>query len=65
MTYLKLDHIDKTFTRGNATTEVLKDVSLSIEKGEYVARSWIVAWPRAALIKWADARKPAMQAEAA
>ena len=28
-----------------------------IEKGEYTARSWIVAWPRAALIKWADARK--------
>ena len=35
-----------------------------IEKGEYVARSWIVAWPRAALIKWADARKRSM-AEAA
>ena len=35
--YLKLDHIDKTFTRGNATTEVLKDISLSIEKGDYVA----------------------------
>lgn len=28
-----------------------------IEKGEYTARSWIVAWPRAALIRWADARK--------
>ena len=28
-----------------------------IEKGEYTARSWIVAWPRAALIKWADGRK--------
>ena len=36
-----------------------------IEKGEYTARSWIVAWPRAALIKWADARKAASQAEAA
>src|SRR6187549_4190464 len=35
--YLKLDHIDKTFTRGNATTEVLKDINLTIEKGEYVA----------------------------
>src|SRR6186997_3494218 len=35
--YLKLDHIDKTFTRGNATTEVLKDINLSIEKGEYVS----------------------------
>jgi len=28
-----------------------------IEEGKYVARSWIVAWPRAALIRWADARK--------
>lgn len=27
-----------------------------IEKGDYTARSWIVAWPRAALIRWADAR---------
>ena len=27
-----------------------------IEKGEYTARSWIVAWPRAALIRWADSR---------
>ena len=35
--YLKLDHIDKTFTRGNATTEVLKDINLTIEKGEYVS----------------------------
>ena len=35
--YLKLDHIDKVFTRGNASTEVLKDVNLTIEKGEYVS----------------------------
>ena len=27
-----------------------------IERGEYTARSWIVAWPRAALIRWADGR---------
>ena len=31
-----------------------------IDEGKYVARSWIVAWPRAALIKWADARKADM-----
>lgn len=31
-----------------------------IAKGEYTARSWIVAWPRAALIRWADARKAEM-----
>ena len=36
-----------------------------IEKGEYTARSWIVAWPRAALIKWADARQAQALAEAA
>src|SRR3982751_4403226 len=35
--YLKLDHIDKTFTRGNATTEVLKDINLTIDKGDYVS----------------------------
>ncbi|MDB5485080.1 MAG: nitrate transporter, ATPase subunit [Tardiphaga sp.] len=35
--YLKLDHVDKSFTRGSQTTEVLKDINLSIEKGEYVS----------------------------
>ncbi|HEY8333160.1 MAG TPA: ABC transporter ATP-binding protein [Tardiphaga sp.] len=35
--YLKLDHIDKVFTRGAASTEVLKDISLNIAKGEYVS----------------------------
>ena len=37
MSYLKIDHIDKTFQRGAASTNVLKDVSLDIEKGEYVS----------------------------
>jgi nitrate/nitrite transport system ATP-binding protein len=35
--YLKLDHIDKSFTRGQTTTEVLKDINLTISKGEYVS----------------------------
>src|SRR5437764_5672478 len=35
--YLKLDHIDKTFARGNSTTEVLKDINLTIDQGEYVS----------------------------
>src|SRR3954467_3326470 len=35
--YLKLDHIDKVFTRGNSTTEVLKDINLTIDRGEYVS----------------------------
>ena len=35
--YLKLDHVDKTFRRGAAETEVLKDITLGIEKGEFVS----------------------------
>ena len=35
--YLKIDHIDKSFERGGVRTEVLKDVSLTIEKGEFVS----------------------------
>lgn len=36
-----------------------------IEKGEYTARSWIVAWPRTAVIRWAEARKVETRVEAA
>jgi nitrate/nitrite transport system ATP-binding protein len=35
--YLKIDHVDKTFHRGSRETEVLKDITLSIEIGEYVS----------------------------
>ena len=35
--YLKIDHVDKTFTRGSQQTEVLKEISLSIDRGEYVS----------------------------
>ena len=35
--YLKIDHVDKTFTRGSQQTEVLKDINLSIDRGEYVS----------------------------
>src|ERR1700754_3465069 len=35
--YLKLDHVDKVFTRGAASTEVLKDINLDIAKGEFVS----------------------------
>src|SRR3981189_2454233 len=41
--YLKLDHIDKVFTRGSASTEVLKDINLTIGKGGYasiISHSW-------------------------
>ena len=35
--YLKIDHIDKHFDRAGVRAEVLKDVALTIEKGEFVA----------------------------
>jgi nitrate/nitrite transport system ATP-binding protein len=35
--YLKLDHISKVFTRGAFQTEVLKDVTLTVQRGEYVS----------------------------
>ena len=34
--YLKIDHVDKTFG-GAAVTEVLKEITLSVEAGEYVS----------------------------
>src|SRR5260221_12620053 len=35
--YLKVDHLSKTFTRGSQSTQVLSDITLSIEKGEFVS----------------------------
>jgi nitrate/nitrite transport system ATP-binding protein len=35
--YLKVDHLDKSFARGAQTTDVLRDVTLTIDKGEYVS----------------------------
>ncbi len=35
--FLKIDHIDKTFERGGVETRVLSDISLTIDRGEYVA----------------------------
>jgi nitrate/nitrite transport system ATP-binding protein len=35
--YLKIDHIDKSFQRGARVTEVLKDITLGIERGEFVS----------------------------
>jgi nitrate/nitrite transport system ATP-binding protein len=35
--YLKLDHIDKTFARGAHETNVLSDITLGIERGEFVS----------------------------
>jgi nitrate/nitrite transport system ATP-binding protein len=35
--FLRIDHVDKSFTRGSVTSQVLKDVDLSIGRGEYVS----------------------------
>jgi nitrate/nitrite transport system ATP-binding protein len=35
--YLKIDHIDKHFDRAGSRTEVLKDVELTIDEGEFVS----------------------------
>ena len=35
--YLKLDRIGKSFRRGAASTEVLRDIDLTIDHGEYVS----------------------------
>ena len=35
--YLKIDHLDKSFTRGSKTTDVLRGITLTIDKGEYVS----------------------------
>ncbi len=35
--YVKLDHIDKVFTRGKVSSEVLKDINLTLGKGEYIS----------------------------
>ncbi len=35
--YLSIEGVDKSFTRGAATTEVLKDVSLTVDKGEFIS----------------------------
>jgi nitrate/nitrite transport system ATP-binding protein len=35
--YLKIDHVSKTFNKGAHATEVLTDITLSVGKGEYVS----------------------------
>ncbi|MGV6875682.1 ABC transporter ATP-binding protein [Pseudochelatococcus sp. B33] len=35
--YLKLDHICKTFSRGGRQSDVLRDINLVIDKGEFVS----------------------------
>jgi len=35
--YLKIEHVCKTFGRGEARSEVLRDISLEVARGEYIA----------------------------
>src|SRR5262245_26900938 len=35
--YLKIDHVDKSFARGAQISHVLRDVDLSIDRGEFVS----------------------------
>ena len=37
MSYLRIDHVDKTFSNGARATKVLEAVDLSVEKGQYVS----------------------------
>ena len=34
--YCKIDHVEKTFKRGKIESNVLKDITLEVAKGEYV-----------------------------
>ena len=36
-TFLRIDHVAKSFARGGTSSEVLADIDLSIDRGEYVA----------------------------
>lgn len=35
--YLSLEHIDKSYERGGTVTEVLRDISLSVDRGEFIS----------------------------
>jgi nitrate/nitrite transport system ATP-binding protein len=37
MSYLKIDHIDKTFSLGSQETEVLRDVTVEVKKSDFVS----------------------------
>jgi nitrate/nitrite transport system ATP-binding protein len=37
MSYLKIDRIDKTFSLGSQETEVLRDVTVDVKKGDFVS----------------------------
>ena len=37
MSYLKIDHVDVTFRRGAQDAEILRDITLEVEKGQFVS----------------------------
>ena len=34
--FLTIEHVDKSFTRGAVTNEVLKNISLEVNEGEFI-----------------------------
>ena len=36
MSYLSIEHLDKSFVRGNLASQVLKDINLSVRQGERI-----------------------------
>ena len=39
MSYLSIEHLDKSIVRGNLASQVLKDINLNIAKGEFISIS--------------------------
>jgi len=37
MSYLSIEHLDKSFVRGNLASQVLKDINLDIARGEFIS----------------------------
>nr|MBF0682473.1 ABC transporter ATP-binding protein [Pseudomonas sp.] len=37
MSYLSIEHLDKSFVRGSLASQVLKDINLNIAKGEFIS----------------------------
>src|ERR1041385_7518470 len=48
--YLRIDHLSKSFARGALENEVLRDVTLSIERGEYVSIPGHSGWGKSTLL---------------
>ena len=56
---LKLDHIDKDYVTGKIVVPALRDVTLHVEQGEYVAQVHAARWGgrKAADDRWGVERR--------